>query len=365
MNDDLLAQIGGDQGSRIVVGAGEAPPPAAEARPPAALLPPGAPEGPLTGAQWSGYRLGALLGAGGMGVVYRAWQRGTGRLVAFKVLSGEAAGDPALRARFANEARAAAAIDAPQVVRVLDAGEHQGRLWLAMELVEGRTLAEELRLRQAAEHPFAPLAAAALAQQAALGLAAAHALRLVHRDIKPANLMLAADGQLKVADFGLVRRLDGHTLTRTGTMIGTPLYAAPEQGRGLATDARGDVYSLGAVLYELLTLRPPFHAESAEGLVFQHNYAEPPLPATLNPAVPAELQAVCLRCLQKDPARRFADGAALAADLARIGQGLAPLGPGLGGRPSTGAEEALRRLAGWRRRWWPVAGAALLLAALA
>ncbi|MCK6490129.1 MAG: bifunctional serine/threonine-protein kinase/formylglycine-generating enzyme family protein [Planctomycetes bacterium] len=340
--------------------------------PPAANLPialaPGGRRGALSGVEWDGFTLGDLIGSGGMGEVYRALQHGTGRLVAFKVLPPAQERDPLRLARFANEARAAALVRHPQVVAVHAAGEHDARPWIAMELVTGGTLAERIAARRAGgEGPFPPLAALDLARQAAQGLAAIHAARLVHRDLKPGNLLLDPARGLLVADFGLARFVDERSLTVTGSVLGTPHYLSPEQGRGQSGDARSDLYGLGCVLYELLTLRPPFDATSAEALVFQHNFAEPELPAQLNPDVPADLQAVCLTCLQKDPERRFADATALADDLQRLADGLAPRSAVFApGEIGTGAEEALRRLAGWRRRWWPLAvGATALALALA
>ncbi|MCK6488286.1 MAG: bifunctional serine/threonine-protein kinase/formylglycine-generating enzyme family protein [Planctomycetes bacterium] len=319
-SDELLGHVGqGPDSGLLEIPA--SPPPAAAGEPsvpaPApAVLTPGGARGPLSGRSWPGYEIGDLIGCGGMGEVYRALQIAVGRVVALKAMPAGAS-DPGLRARFAAEATAAARIDSPHAVRVHDSGEHDGRMWLAMEYVAGRSLAELLRERS----PLAPAEAGGLALQAARGLAAAHAVQLVHRDIKPANLLLAADGTLKVADFGLVRIVDGRTLTRTGMVLGTPQYLAPEQGRGLATGPAGDVYSLGAVLYELLTGRPPFDGDSADSLIFQHNFAEPVLPARINPDVPQDLQAVCLLCLQKDPARRYRDGAALAFTLPRLEPG--------------------------------------------
>ncbi|MCK6475132.1 MAG: serine/threonine protein kinase, partial [Planctomycetes bacterium] len=227
-------------------------------------------------------------------------------------------------------------VDSPHVVRLHDSGEHQGRLWLAMEYVPGRTLAEELRRRPG----LSPVEAAGWVLQAARGLAAAHRCGLVHRDIKPANLLIAGDGTLKIADFGLARLAGARTLTVTGTVLGTPQYIAPEQGRGLEADARSDLYSLGTVLYELLTGRPPFTGDAPDALIFQHNFAEPELPAALNPDVPHDLQAVCLKCLQKSPARRYPEAEVLIADLERIRAGLAPLSALFGpGQLGTGAEE--------------------------
>lgn len=326
----------------------------------------GAP-GRCSGQTWDDFTIGNLIGHGGMGEVYLAWQCSLGREVAFKILPGATGSDAEQRRRFADEARAAARLHSPHTVAVIASGEHAGTPWLAMEYVSGVSLAQMLTERRREGHPLPPREALGLIRQAAHGLADAHHERLVHRDLKPANLLLDVDGTLKIADFGLVRFLDMQTVTIAGTVLGTPTYAAPEQLRGLSTDARSDLYSLGVVLYELLTLRPPFAGTTAEALIFQHNFAEPPLPTTINPDVPQDLQAVCLKCLQKDPARRFADADALLADLARLHDGLAPRSAVFApGEIGTGAEEALRQLAPWRRRWWPALTAlAVVLVSLA
>ena len=347
------------------------PPPAAEptspVRPVPAVLTQAGRHGACSGQTWDDFAIGDLLGQGGMGEVYLACQRSVGREVAFKVLRATSGDDAEHRRRFSDEVRAAGRLRSPHAVAVIASGTHGGTPWLAMEYVRGTSLAQVLIERRRIAAPLPPRETLDLIRQAAQGLADAHRQQLVHRDLKPANLLLADNGTLKIADFGLVRFLDTRTLTAAGTVLGTPRYAAPEQLRGLSTDARSDLYSLGVVFYELLTLHPPFDGDTAEALIFQHNFAEPPLPTSLNADVPQDLQAVCLKCLQKDPARRFADATALLGDLGRLREGLAPQSAVFApGKIDTGAEEALRRLAPWRQRWWPIlSGGTVLLLALA
>ncbi|MCK6490853.1 MAG: serine/threonine protein kinase, partial [Planctomycetes bacterium] len=356
--------IGRSARSSLAAGAAPAAAPTAgapESLP--AVLTPGGARGPLSGASWEDYLVGDLIAAGGMGEVYRAVQRPMGRVVALKVIPAQGALE-AVR-RFRAEARAVAMIQHPNVVAVYASGERDGRPFLAMELLTGGTLAERLALRRADGAGFSPYEAADLVLQAARGLAAAHACELVHRDLKPANLLFAGDGALKVCDFGLARMPGDGSRTLAGTVLGTPLYMSPEQGRGLPATPASDVYGLGVVLYELLTMAPPFEAAQAEALVLQHNFSEPALPSVRRRDLPAALEAVCLKCLQKRPQDRFADGAALVADLERVRAGLAPLSALFPpGQMRTGAEEALRRLSG-RRRWWRVAVAAGVAAAAA
>jgi tetratricopeptide (TPR) repeat protein len=265
-----------------------------------------------------GYEVEAVLGRGGMGVVFRARHLRLNRPVAIKtVLDGGYAG-PRERARFQREAEAVAALRHPNVVQVYDVGEEQGRPYLAMELIEGGSLAQRLSGTPKSAH-----AAAALVAMMADAMQAAHDAGIVHRDLKPANVLLA-DCTPKISDFGLARRLEGEAgLTQSGVPVGTPSYMAPEQARG-QTNAVGpaaDVYALGAILYECLTGRPPFRAATAAETIQQVISQEPAPPSRLNDKVPHDLDTICLKCLSKEPDRRYASAAALAEDLRRFGEG--------------------------------------------
>jgi serine/threonine-protein kinase len=287
------------------------------------------PEPPAGSPQIPGYEVEAVLGQGGMGVVYRARQRALGRPVAIKMLlAGPFASSQEL-GRFRRETAALACLRHPNIVQVYDAGDAEGRPYFAMELVEGGSLAQKL-----AGAPQPARAAAALVSTLAGAVEVAHKSGIVHRDLKPANILLTADGTPKVSDFGLARRLDGEDgLTRTGSPLGTPSYMAPEQAQGGAdvVGPAADVYALGAILYELLTGRPPFRAETAAETIRQVMDRDPVPPSRLNSTVPRDLETVCLKCLQKEPRRRYATAAALADDLGRFQRGEAiaarPEGP--------------------------------------
>jgi WD40 repeat protein/predicted Ser/Thr protein kinase len=261
-----------------------------------------------------GYEVLGELGRGGMGVVYKARQVRLGRVVALKVLlAGGHAGAQDL-ARFRAEASAAARLQHPNVVQVYEVGEEGGRPYLALEYVDGGSLAEKLR-----GTPLPAREAAQLAETLARAVHAAHRHGIVHRDLKPANVLLTADGTPKIVDFGLAKRLDGTTLhTQTGAVLGTPDFMAPEQAEGKATGPAADVHALGALLYQMLTGRPPFVAETALDTLLRVRLDEPVPPSVLQPKVPRDLGTVCLRCLRKSPAQRYASALDLAEDLRRF-----------------------------------------------
>jgi serine/threonine-protein kinase len=235
-----------------------------------------------------------------MALVYLARDRDEDRPVAVKLLADNLAADPELRRRFAREAELAERLSHPHVLRVLDSGETDGRAFIVFEYVDGRNLAEEL----AREGPLLPRRVAELGAQAAAALAHAHERGLVHRDVKPQNLLLTADGRLKVSDFGIARIVDGTQLTQVGTVLGTAAYLAPEQAAGEEATPAADVYGLGAVLYELLTGRPPYDAPTLAELVLRRAEGAPEPPSASAAGVPEELDSVVLACLRDDPTER-------------------------------------------------------------
>ena len=248
-----------------------------------------------------------LLGRGGMGSVYRAWQRSVGRWVAVKVLNSHPSVDPELQKgflqKFQIEIQALARLTDPRIVTILQAGENDGRLWFAMELMDGETVEQRLTDRGA----FDEEDAARIGIEVARALDAALRQKIVHRDVKPANIFLLRDGSVKLADFGLARsaELAKTRLTDINAIACTPEYASPEQAEGRPADHRSDLYSLGCVLYEMVTERPPFAGESQIATLYKHSTEPTPSPRVLNPKVSPEYEAVVRRCLEKDPADRF------------------------------------------------------------
>jgi eukaryotic-like serine/threonine-protein kinase len=254
------------------------------------------------------------LGRGGMGIVYRARQLGLGRIVALKILLHAATASPLDLARFRAESSSAAQLDHPHIIPVYAVGDHEGQPYFLMRLSEGTTLARRL-----ADGPMPPREAAAILAPVCHAVDYAHGRGVLHRDLKPSNILIDQAGRPHVADFGLAKRLDaGPSLTTPGAIVGTPGYMAPEQvvgeGRGRVSPA-SDVYSLGAILYQMLTGRPPFQAATALDTIFLVLEQEPLPPHLLNPRVDRDLELIALKCLQKPADLRYPSAAALAADL--------------------------------------------------
>jgi formylglycine-generating enzyme required for sulfatase activity len=335
------------------------------ARPDTAWITAGKP-GPLTGRTLGDFAIGSVLGEGGMGLVYRARQISLNRRAAVKVLAGNLASDDGLVRRFFSEAHAASVIQNPHVVQVYFAGEISGTVFYAMEFIDGGDLGGRLAAARNAQAAPAAAEVAGWIAQAARGLQAAADNAIIHRDIKPQNLLITPDGAVKITDFGIAKVLGEQSLTLAGQAVGTPAYCSPEQGRGLPVDHRSDLYALGVVLYELLTLRKPFAGPDGNAYIYQHNYVEPPAPRSIDPGIPETLEAVCMRLLQKDPERRYQHASELAGHLDALIDGHAPATPIWTIAQGTGAQDAFARDHGrWRRFLGPaMAGAAVLAAGL-
>jgi WD40 repeat protein len=311
-----------------------------------------------------GYDVQAVLGRGGMGVVYRARQVNLDRVVALKMIVSGAHAGPEERDRFLAEARAVAAVRHPNVVQVYEVGQHDGLPYMALEYVAGGSLNERLKrgLPQ-------PREAACLVEQLSRGIQAAHDRQIVHRDLKPQNVLLGLPegscrdeiplGQCvpKVTDFGLAKRVEGGSaLTQSGALMGTPAYMAPEQarGQGKRVGRAVDVYALGAILYECLTGRPPFHGPSAWDTMVLVASTEPVPVRQLQPGVPCDLETICMKCLVKEPEKRYSSATALAEDLRRF-----QAGEPIVARPASWLERVVK----WARRR-PATAALLVVSAL-
>jgi hypothetical protein len=294
-----------------------APPPAGSSPPPAAH--PQAVPGRLTLLGAPGYVILDELGRGAMGVVYKARQIALNRVVVLKmILAGEHAAAGAVQ-RFRAEAEAVARLHHPNIVQVYEVAQYDGRPFFSLEYVEGGTLGDKF-----GGTPLAPGQAATLVETLARATQHAHEQGVVHRDLKPDNVLLTPGGEPKITDFGLARQTNaGSGATRSGDVFGTPSYMAPEQadGRTHTAGPAADVYALGAILYECLTGRPPFKGNTTLATLHQVLVQEPVSPTRLNFHVPRDLETVCLKCLQKDPARRYASAGELADDLARFVRG--------------------------------------------
>jgi WD40 repeat protein len=279
-----------------------------------------------------GYTIVGELGRGGMGVVYLARQAGLNRLVALKMILAGAHAGPRELERFRAEAEVVARLEHPHIVQIHAIGEYAGLPFLCLEYLPGGNLARRL-----AGQPQPVQAAAEMVAILAQAVAFAHQHDIVHRDLKPANILLAADGTPKISDFGLAKYVPRDRSARSGdTVVGTPSYMAPEQALGsrAASGTAVDVYALGAVLYEMLTGQPPFRGDSPLETLVQVSHADPLPPRRLRPLLPRDLETICLKCLEKDPRRRYASAAALADDLRRFraGEPIVARPVGLAGR---------------------------------
>lgn len=263
----------------------------------------------------AGYEIATELGRGAMGAVYLARQVRLNRPCALKVILAGTFATPDSIRRFLTEAETTAQLQHPNIVRIHATGDFDERPYFELEFVDGGTLQDRLD-----GTPWRPRDAAALVEQLARALHAAHERGIVHRDIKPANILMTRDGVPKIADFGLAKSLDQEGLTQSGAIVGTPSYMSPEQagGRSASIGPPADLYALGALLYELLTGRPPFKGISIHDTLHQVRSAEPVSPAKLTPGLPRDLEVICLKCLEKEPERRFETAGELADELTRF-----------------------------------------------
>ena len=295
--------------------------------------------------QFGDYEILNEIARGGMGVVFQARQTSLNRIVALKMIrSGDLAGPDEVQ-RFHTEAEAAAQLDHPSIVPIHEVGEHNGQHFFSMGFVEGSSLADRL-----ADGPLPAREAAALIQTIAEAVQYAHDKGIVHRDLKPANVLLDGEGNPKITDFGLAKRIEGDSgITATGQVVGTPSFMPPEQATGLSNEIgpASDVYSLGAMLYALLTGRPPFQSASVMETLKQVCEQEPVAPRVLNPEVARDLETICVKCLEKDAAKRYASAADVAIELGRFLDGTPIVA-----RPIGRAERAWR----WIRRRPATAG---------
>ena len=317
-----------------------------------------------------------VLGDGGMARVHLARDNVLERDVALKILRDAYAHDEGFVERFRREAKNAASLNHPSIVQVYDQGRAEdGTYFMAMEYVPGGTLKERL----VREGPLDPREAAGTASRVAEALETAHARGIVHRDIKPQNVLLTASGDAKVADFGIARAASSKTMTETNLILGTASYMSPEQVRGERAGPASDLYSLGVVLYEMLTGELPYEAEDPIATAMKHLDEPPPHPRKLNPEVPEGLDALVVKLLAKEPEDRYASAATLAEDLRRVRDGLPPLAAGLAKvntvplqenldrtrtAPTMVAPGGAQRARGQRRRYLPLIAALLVGAAL-
>ncbi len=326
---------------------------------------------PWVGKTLKHYRVDGFIGEGGMGVVYRAHDLKLQRPVAIKVLPAELTGDANRRKRFLLEARSAARVSHPAIAQVYDVDEHEGAIFIAMELVEGKTIRELIYSRQ-----LDLLGALDVALQVCAGLAKAHESGIVHRDIKPANVIQSPDGHVKILDFGLAKLLDtggvttaaggfedvsALTQTQAGIVKGTPAYMSPEQIKGEPIDARSDLFSLGVMLFEMATGESPFRRETPTEMMHAVAFAKTPAMPSLRTNQPADLHRIVSRCLEKSPADRYSNARALLEDLRTLRRKMES-----GQAPSLSFKERIRGVVGRLKEVKPaeyawLAGSALVL----
>jgi serine/threonine-protein kinase len=296
------------------------------------------PPDPLLSRVIGDYEILEQVARGGMGMVYKARQISLNRIVALKmILAGRFAGDEEVQ-RFHVEAKSAAQLDHPGIVPVFHVGSYQGLPFFAMGYVQGETLAQKLK-----REPMTPRAVASCLRKIALAVQFAHERGIIHRDLKPANILLDEKGEPKITDFGLAKQTEStQELTATGSVIGTPNYMPPEQAAGKLdqVNERSDVYSIGAMAYAMLTGRPPFSGSSHVETLMQVMSEEPAPPRKLNPGIPADLEAICAKCMEKNPADRYCSAGELAEDLQRF----------LAGEPIDARNDLARRLRRWSLR---------------
>src|SRR5918998_2204807 len=286
------------------------------------------------------YGVSGLLGGGGMGEVFLARDQVLDREVALKVLRNQYAQDEEFVDRFEREAKAAASLNYPHIVQVYDRGTAaDGTYYISMEYVGGGTLKDRI----SREGPLEAGEAVRLASQIADALGVAHGRGMVHRDVKPQNVLLAADGDAKVADFGVARAVSETSLSDSSLVLGTAKYMSPEQAMGDPVGPESDLYSLGVVLYEMLTGEVPFEADSEVDVATKHVVEVPRPPKEKNPSVPEALNGVAMKLLEKKPEDRYPGAAELVADLSRAGEGLAPVfaGPAAAGGAAPPARRAV------------------------
>jgi serine/threonine protein kinase len=306
------------------------------------------------------YELGAVLGHGGMARVQRAKDRKLKRSVAVKILASPYDRDKAFVERFQREAHAAASLNHPNIVAVYDSGSENGTHYIVTELVDGETLGELM----AREGALPPERAAEIGREVARALAAAHERGVVHRDVKPGNVMITPDGRVKVVDFGIARAAGAESVTKSGIVLGSAPYISPEQARGEPGNERSDIYALGCVLYHMLTGQAPFVADTPLATLYLHVH-EPVVPPSEIRPVPAELEAVVMRCMEKDPADRYSSAAEVEGALATDSSATMELPPAFNEATApvqrVEPSRVSRRVRPPARRWWWIAGVAALV----